>query len=159
MEDLKLIFGTAGALGALGALIGVAVSASVGYLTQKRLLSHEDRKDARARFYHLQDQKRIACVDFLARSQGLIQSYLYVTASPDADDYKDYLRSFNDLQILFDDNVRLAAFHVMSSVSFFIFSQSRNDKVEAKAAEARELISQLQFVAREELSLPFDCKD
>ena len=91
----------------------------------------------------------------LVQSQELIQSQIYTSCSPDSDAYKKYLRAFNEVQIISNDPIRLAAFNLVSDVQAFIFlnkNQQEIDLVDKMVASAREKVSIFQKVAQDEVT-------
>ncbi|SQH75228.1 conserved protein of unknown function [Shewanella benthica] len=100
--------------------MGTLITAASGYLMLKRNQSHELEKERRARFYDLQAQKKKIYVEFLSKSDALVQSYLFSSHNGNSEEYKDYLTTFNEAQIMSDDNIRTAAYSVRDSVGFFI---------------------------------------
>ena len=135
--------------------LGALISALAAYLTFIKSQSHEDKKEARIHFYKLQDEKKSKYVELLTQSQELIQSHLYSSSSPDSEDYKKYLRAFNDVQIISSDPIRLAAFNLVSDVQAFIFlnkNQQELELVDKMVASAREKVSIFQKAAQEEVT-------
>lgn len=84
-------------------------------------------------------------MEFLAQSQELIQSHLYTSSLPNSEEYKCYLRIFNEVQIVSSDEVRAIAYKLMSAISHFIFLN--------KNAQEAELVSDMVRLAREEVVL------
>ncbi|MCL1138641.1 hypothetical protein [Shewanella pneumatophori] len=100
--------------------LGTLITAASGYLMLKRNQSHEFEKERRSRFYDLQAQKKKVYVEFLSKSEALVQSYLFSSHNGDSEEYKDYLMTFNEVQIMSDDDIRTAAYNARNSVSAFI---------------------------------------
>lgn len=85
------------------------------------------------------------------QSQELIQCHLYVALEPDSVAYQRYLRTFNEVQIISSDEIRAAAFNLMSAVSSFVFL-SKNEQeiklVDDMVRSAREKVSRFQKYAQ-----------
>lgn len=124
---------------------GAVITAISGYLVLIRSQSYESDKEIKERFYKLQDEKKVKYVEFLAQSQELIQSHLYTSSMPNSEEYKCYLRIFNEVQIVSSDEVRAIAYKLMSAISHFIFLN--------KNAQEAELVSDMVMLAREEVAL------
>lgn len=108
--------------------LGALISAISGFLVLARSQAHENDKEAKVYFYKAQEEKKLKYVEFLAQSLELIQTHLSSSARPDSDEYRKYLRAFNEVQIISDDNIRIAAHNLASDVGAFIFiSKSQDD--------------------------------
>jgi hypothetical protein len=135
--------------------LGALISALAAYIALIRSQSHEKEKENREHFYKRQEEKKSKYVELLVQSQELIQSHLYTSCSPDSDAYKKYLRAFNEVQIISNDPIRLAAFNLVSDVQAFIFlnkNQQEIDLVDKMVASAREKASIFQKVAQDEVT-------
>lgn len=135
--------------------LGALISAVSGYLVLVKTQSHEESKDAKNRFYILQEEKKSKYVEFLSQSQELIQSHLFKSASPDAEEYKSYMRAFNEVQIISNDELRVSAFNLMSDVSSFIFLRKNEqdiDLVDRMVQAARNKVSIFQKLAQLEVT-------
>lgn len=99
--------------------LGALITAVSGYLVLRRSQIHEENKEQRERFYNLQEEKKRIYVEFLSLSQGLVQSHLIISCSCDTDEYKNYLRSFNEVQIISPDEIRLPAYDLLSAANEF----------------------------------------
>jgi gas vesicle protein len=134
---------------------GAIITAVSGYLVLAKTQSHEERKEIKERFYRLQDEKKSKYVELLSQSQELIQCHLYTQSQPDSDKYKSYLRIFNEVQIISNDNIRIAAFNLMTDVSSFIAlrkEEQETDLIDAMVKSAREKVSVFQKVAQIEVT-------
>lgn len=100
--------------------LGSLIAAISGYLVLKKTQDHENRIGLRSHFYQQKEEKKSKYVDFLSQSQGLVQSYLIRACGCDTEEYKNYLRTFNEVQIISSDEVRLPAFNLLSAVNEFI---------------------------------------
>jgi hypothetical protein len=135
--------------------LGALISAVSGYLVLVKTQSHEENKEDKIRFYRLQEEKKSKYVEFLAQSQELIQSYLDKSALPDSDEYKRYMRAFNEVQIISNDELRVPAFNLMSDVSHFIFLRKTDQDIELEGRmvqEARNKVSIFQKLAQLEVT-------
>jgi hypothetical protein len=135
--------------------LGAVISALATYIALIRNHSHEDQKEARGNFYKSQEEKKSKYVNLLSQSQELIQSHLDHACLPDSNDYKKYLRAFNEVQIISNDSVRLAAFNLMSHTKEFIFFNKNLNQAELEKqmiVSAGEKISIFQKVAQIEVT-------
>ncbi len=135
--------------------LGALISALAAYFALIKNQSHEDQKEARAQFYKLQEEKKSKYVELLVQSQELIQAHLCASCAPDSEGYKNYLRVFNEVQIISSDSIRLAAFNLVSDVQQFIFlnkNQQEIELVDKMVASAREKVSIFQKVAQNEVT-------
>lgn len=135
--------------------LGAIISAVSGYVMFIKTKSYELNKEEASRFYKLQDEKKSKYVEFLSQSQELIQSHLFFNSRPDSEEYKNYLRTFNEVQIISNDDIRLAAFNVMSDVGSFIFLRKNDQEVslvDAMVKSAREKVSIFQKIAQIEVT-------
>lgn len=125
--DLTLInvFDTAIKIG-LGALI----SAVSGYMVLTKTHSLDEKKEAKKRFYILQDEKKSKYVAFLSKTEELTQNYLYKSCAPDSDEFKCYMNAFNEVQIISNDEVRAVAYSIKSGVTAFIFLNRKEQEVD-----------------------------
>lgn len=135
--------------------LGALISAVSAYVIFMKSQSREAHKEEKARFYELRSEKKSKYVEFLSQSQELIQSHLYIDSRPDSGEYKKYMRTFNEVQIISNDDIRLAAYNLMSDVSAFIFLR-KNDQdlalIDNMVRYAREKIAFFQKIAQEEVT-------
>lgn len=135
----------------LGALIA-AVSGYVGLIKSQK---HENDKFKRERFYRLQQEKKEKYLELLVQSQDLIQSHLYISSSPDSIACKDYIRAFNEAQLLSEDSIRVPAFEMYSAVEAFVYlhkDQQDKELIDSMVRSAREKVSIFQKVAQVEVT-------
>ena len=111
--------------------LGAVIAGISGYVVLIKSQSHELEKGRRARFFDLQTEKKSKYVEFLARSQILIQTHIDKMANLESDAYLTYLRFFNEIQILVGDELRMAAYDVLSSVTTFVIWNKENPNQEA----------------------------
>ena len=100
---------------------GAVISAVSGYLVLAKTQNYETRKEEKIHFYKLRDEKKEKYIEFLSQSQELKQSYLNIDCTRDSEDYKKYLRAYNEIQIISNDAIRVAASNLVSAVSDSIF--------------------------------------
>ena len=113
--------------------LGSIITAVSGYLVLRQNHTHENEKELRKYFYKQQNEKKLKYVEFLSQSQTLVQSYLRKSCTCDTDDYKKYLRSFNEVQIISEDHIRITANELQSVVSQFIIANKNSfDPYDAK---------------------------
>jgi hypothetical protein len=80
---------------------------------------------------------------------------LFTASEPDSEVYKLYLRTFNEVQIISNDEIRTAAFNMMSDVSSFIILRKHEQEialVDGMVKSAREKISIFQKIAQLEVT-------
>src|SRR5690554_3795992 len=88
--------------------LGALITAISGYLILWRNQSFEEKKRWEEHFYKNQAERKSLYIEFSAKSHSLIQEYDYKYCDPSGEVYKDYLLSFNSIQILAPDVVREA---------------------------------------------------
>lgn len=110
--------------------LGALISAISGYVILKVNLSHEKQKEKQNYYYKQQEEKKIKYVEFLSQSQNLVQSYLNTKCTADTDQYKDYLRIFNEVQIISNDEIRLAAHGLLSAVCQFVVIRKNDQEID-----------------------------
>ena len=140
--------------------LGACITAVSAYVILRRNQSHEIRNRNYDRFSQLQEEKKIKYVEFLAQSQELIQNHLYIDGSGNSEEYKKYLRTFNEVQIISEDHIRIAAFNVMQEVGAFVFlNKDHNVELQDNIVKiAREQVSKFQKVAQEEVCKSYEDK-
>jgi hypothetical protein len=134
---------------------GALITATSGYLVLVKRQSHEESKELKERFYKLQDEKKSKYVELLAQSQELVQSHLFIASEPGSEAYKLYLRTFNEVQIISNDEIRAAAFNMMSDVSYFITLRKHEQEtalVDSMVKSSREKVSIFQKIAQLEVT-------
>jgi hypothetical protein len=134
---------------------GALITATSGYLVLVKTQSHEESKELKERFYKLQDEKKSKYVELLAQSQELVQSHLFIASEPGSEAYKLYLRTFNEVQIISNDEIRAAAFNMMSDVSNFITLRKHEQEtalVDSMVKSSREKVSIFQKIAQLEVT-------
>ncbi len=134
---------------------GAIISTVSGYLVLVKTQSYETRKEEKTHFHKLQDEKKAKYVEFLSQSQELKQTYLSIDCSRDSEDYKKYLRAYNEIQIISDDAIRIVASGVVSAVSDSIFLNKnlQNSTLEANIFKAvNEKVGLFQKLAQAEVT-------
>lgn len=135
--------------------LGAVVAGISGYLALIKGQSHEFEKERRARYYDLQKEKKTKYVEFLAQSQILVQTHIDKMASLECEAYLSYLRSFNEIQILVGDELRMAAYDVSSSVTAFVVWNKENPDQEVfkkLKSEALDKIGHFQKLAQSDVT-------
>lgn len=100
-------------------------------------------------------KKKIKYVELLAQSQELIQSHLYKSCLPDSDLIKKYLRTFNEVQIISSDAIRVIAYNLIFDVQSFACLNKEQQEIELMdkmVASARVKISCFQKAAQDEVT-------
>lgn len=100
--------------------LGSLITAVSGYLAIKKTHNNETIKERKHRFYKTQEDKKAIYVEFLSQSQVLVQAHIITSCTCDTKEYNEYLRTYNEITIIADDEIRLAAFALFSSVNEFI---------------------------------------
>jgi hypothetical protein len=135
------------------------VTAVSGYFLLVKTQAHETKKEEKVHFYKFQDEKKSKYVEFLSQSQELIQSYLYTDCARDSEHYKKYLRAYNEIQIISDDAIRIAANNLVSGVSDSIFLNKNNPSPTAEGAifkVAHERLALFQKIAQAEVTKVYE---
>lgn len=135
--------------------LGAAIAAISGYVGLVKSQKHENDKFKRELFYRLQQEKKEKYLELLVQSQELIQSHLYTCSTPDSIACKEYIRAFNEVQLLSEDNIRVPAFQMFSAVEAFVYlrkNQQEVDLIDSMVRKAREKISIFQKIAQVEVT-------
>ena len=139
--------------------LGAFISGGAAFITLIKNQQYADRKEAKSHFYRLQEEKKTKYVDLLVKSQELVQQHLYSRCAPDSESYNDYLRTFNEVQIISSDPIREAAFSMISDVDAFIFlnkNKAEQELVDRMVASAREKLSIFQKIAQAEVTKSYE---
>jgi len=138
--------------------LGAVVAGISGYVALIKSQSHELEKERRARYFDMQEEKKKKYVEFLAQSQILIQTHIDKMANLESEGYLTYLRSFNEIQILVGDELRMAAYDVSSSVTAFMVWNKQNPDQEVfknLKSEALNKIGYFQKLAQADVTQPY----
>lgn len=138
--------------------LGAVIAGISGYVAIIKGQSHEFEKERQAQFYDSQEEKKRKYVEFLAQSQILIQTHIAKMADLESEVYLSYLRSFNEIQILVGDELRMAAYEVSSSVTAFIVWNKENPDQEIfnrLKSEALNKIGYFQKLAQSNVTTPY----
>jgi hypothetical protein len=134
---------------------GAIVSGVSAYYILVKTQTNETKKEEKIHFYKFQDEKKSKYVEFVSQSQELIQSYLYTDCARDSEYYKKYLRAYNEIQIISDDAIRIAANNLVLGVSDSIFLNKNNPSPTAESSifkAANERLSLFQKIAQAEVT-------
>ncbi|GGI99377.1 hypothetical protein GCM10007978_41460 [Shewanella hanedai] len=140
------------------AICTAAVTASIGYFNSKTSMSFEAKQYERVQYYKLMDEKKVKHSEFLSQSQEMIQSTLNLFYLPDSDEYKRYLRAFNDAQIISDEHFSLASYQVFDEVQKFALLNKEGlscDFLLGLVNAAREKVSILRAIAKTDVTKPY----
>lgn len=138
--------------------LGAVVAGISGYVVLIKSQSHELEKERRARYFDMQEEKKKKYVEFLAQSQILIQTHIDKMANLESEGYLTYLRSFNEIQILAGDELRMAAYDVSSSVTeFMIWNKegTSQEVFESLKSKALNKIGFFQKLAQADVTQPY----
>ncbi len=100
--------------------LGSLITALSGIAILKKTQSHELNKDRISFELERVTERKEKYVEFLAQSQALVQKYLNASCSCQGEDYINYLRIYNEIQIISDDVIRISAYELLCSVNEFI---------------------------------------
>lgn len=138
--------------------LGAVVAGISGYVALIKNQSHELEKERRTRYFDMQEEKKKKFVEFLAQSQILIQTHIDKMANLESEGYLNYLRSFNEIQILVGDELRIAAYDVSLSVTDFMVWNKENPNQEVfkkLKSEALNKIGYFQKLAQADITQPY----
>lgn len=110
--------------------LGVFISSVSSYLMLSKQQKHDIEKEERFLALKINEEKKLKYVEFLSLSQSLVQSYLRKSCTCDTEEYINYLRIYNEVQILSPDNVRKEAYYLLCAVNEFIVCNKNNPEVE-----------------------------
>jgi len=139
--------------------LGSLIASVSGYLILSKNQSYEEQKEKRAQFFKQQEEKKIRYIEFLSQSQGLVQSHLFASCMADTDEYKSYLHTFNEVQIISPDEVRLAAYNLLSAVNEFIVINKNGLEVDLGKKLRQSVDDRLGFfqkIAQIEVTKPYE---
>lgn len=139
--------------------LGSIITAVSGYLVLTKTRSSEVDAERRNSFYRLQEEKKSKYVEFLSQSQGLVQSYLTTNCYCDTEEYKRYLRAFNEAQIISSDEIRMAAYNLHAAVDQFIVTNKNG--IEASLLRdirkaVNDSVGYFQKIAQVEVTRPYE---
>ncbi|WP_351188639.1 hypothetical protein [Shewanella sp. TB4-MNA-CIBAN-0142] len=100
--------------------LGALITAVSGYLVLKQTHDHGNNKERKDRFYNLQEDRKAMYINFLSQSISLVQTHLSTSCTCDTEKYNEFLRTYSEVQISSTDEIRIAAFKLLSSVNEFI---------------------------------------
>ncbi|WP_346338311.1 hypothetical protein [Vibrio parahaemolyticus] len=100
--------------------LGSLITALSGLVILKKNQSHELNKNRLYMEVERATERKEKYVEFLAQSQALVQKYLNSSCSCQGDDYINYLRIYNEIQVISDDEIRLSAYAILCGVNEFI---------------------------------------
>lgn len=102
--------------------LGATIAAVASYLTVRSNQNSEARKRNEDRFYRVQDERKLAYIEFSCKSHSLIRTYTYQSCDSSEEDYSDYINTFNRVQILSEDGIRVCASDTFNSVTQYIIT-------------------------------------
>ena len=134
--------------------LGSLITAISGYLVLLKNQQHENTKEEKAKFYERQNDRKSKYVAFMSQAQMLVQAYLHTNCSCDTEEYKNYLSIYGELQIIADDQVRLAAYNYHSAVNQFITAHKNDMPVQDKKVYRKgvnDTLGLFQKIANEDI--------
>ncbi|MDR9830891.1 hypothetical protein RCJ22_35495 [Vibrio sp. FNV 38] len=134
--------------------LGALISGISTYVVLIKTQSFELKKKQIDQKNELEKLKKEKYVELLCLSEQLIQSSLYTCLMPDSVAYIQYLRIFNELQIISDDSIRVSAFNLTTEVGRFALLNKNgieHELCQKMVTSAREKISEFQKVAQLEV--------
>ncbi|MBD5779933.1 hypothetical protein IEN85_10575 [Pelagicoccus sp. NFK12] len=135
--------------------LGALIAGFFGWLGNRQNHNHELNKEQRKRRIEDLQKKEDRFVDFLSRSQNLVQSHLYTSLDAGSNEYQEYLRSFNLLQISNSDEVRMAAYNLMDATNQFAIGNKNTPDMDYQKSLRKNFDEKLGFfqkVAQLEIS-------
>jgi hypothetical protein len=100
--------------------LGSLIMAFSGYFVLRKTHEYENNKEKKQHFYKCQEERKIKYIDFLSQSQALVQEHLSTNCSCKTEDYKNYLRTYSEVQIISPDKMQIVAYELLSAVNQFI---------------------------------------
>lgn len=107
--------------------LGSLITAVSGYFVLKKTHSNERYKEKINRYYNSQEERKNKYIEFIAQSQSITQKYIETSCNCQEDDYINYIRIFSEVQIISDNQMRVAAYKVYTAVNEYIVFNSSND--------------------------------
>ncbi|KIO36038.1 hypothetical protein [Shewanella sp. cp20] len=106
--------------------LGAFISAISGYVVLCKTNSHAVDKEKRERFYAINEEKKAMYVEFLSQSHQLVYEHIHVSSTFDTPEYFAYLKSYNHIQVIGSDDVRVKASELFDIVNQFILLNKNN---------------------------------
>ncbi|CAH0991303.1 hypothetical protein SIN8267_01405 [Sinobacterium norvegicum] len=100
--------------------LGALITAVSGFVVLSKTQSHEKTKEGSALFYKQQDERKSKYVEFLSASQSLIYQHILYKCTFDTKEYFEYLRKYNEVQIISPDHIQIEASKLFDSVNNFV---------------------------------------
>ena len=132
--------------------LGALIAALSSYFTLRLNQSFEERKRTEEQLYRNQAERKLHYVEFAVKSHTLLQEYAYISCDPSGSDYKEYLTSFNSIQILAPDSVREVMGETFNAVTAFIICNKDHSIAGNPSKELLDLHDKLMKNARLKLS-------
>lgn len=134
--------------------LGSVITAISGCVVLRMTQKHEIKKEAKANFYKRQEERKNKLTEFLSQSQCIVQDYLHTICNCQGEDYKSYIRAYNEVQIISSDTIRLASSNLLSSVNeFIIYDHNRADDLSKKMRKAvNDNVGKLQKIAQDDVT-------
>ncbi|MBE8575864.1 hypothetical protein [Vibrio sp. OPT18] len=106
--------------------LGALISAVAGYAVLCKTNSHAVDKEKRERFYTVLEENKQRYVDFLAQSHQLVYEHIRVSCAFDSSGYFAYLKTYNHIQVVGSEDIRVKAGELFESVNQFILLNKNN---------------------------------
>ena len=137
--------------------LGSLITAISGFFILKTTHSHENKKELKNHYYKLQEERKIKYIEFSSQSQSLVQEYLNSCCNCQGNDYKKYLRTYNEVQVISQDHIRTLSFELMSAVNQFItFDHSREINLSKKMRQAvNDYTGKFLALAQNDVTKPY----
>ena len=119
--------------------LGALITGISGYLVIRKNHDFETYKIKTELAVKNVEDKKLKFIEFLAQSQSLVQNYMYETYDPKGDDFKSFLRVYNEIQVVSSSMVRHAAYELHIAVYEFIQRNKNHDGTETEIAVLKEL--------------------
>jgi hypothetical protein len=108
--------------------LGSLIAAISGYVVLGQTQKYEDIKRVQKQQKDLENKRKDKYVDFLTLSHSLTYEYIYTSFSGDSEKYINYLKVYNEIQIISHDPIRTSAFNVLNSVNEYITMNKNTDR-------------------------------
>lgn len=96
--------------------LGTFISAISGYAVLRKTQKHEKELKKSEHINKLQEHKRSLYINYSTQSDLMLEKYQSSTMATTDVDFLDYLRAYNELQILCSDDIRVVSTSVYNLV-------------------------------------------
>ncbi len=138
--------------------LGALIAGGFSYLTLKKNQAHEITKRAEDTFYQRQKDRRECYVEFVTKSDSLIQKYQYLSCSPDSEDYIDYTEALHEVLILSPEKIQELSSELFNAVTEFVIPNfDSNDDIALELKDklrvrVKEYIFKFHILAKQDVT-------